>query len=147
MHAIILVLKLIFWIAKAWECGSFWEEALRQSYDLWLRWREREREREKARERERGQIQLTAFVNMWGGGVGWQGESDENESLPFGKLDSCPSSLSGIIKGGHQISSCSERHLFSCAYSQKLCMFQSPFWLYHFKKMSNVSWWTSLKCL
>lgn len=59
---------------KTCECGSFWEEALRQSYDLWLQWREREsqRKREQARERERGQIQLTAFVNMWGGVEGWE---------------------------------------------------------------------------
>lgn len=55
---------------KTWECGSFWEEALRQSYDLWLQWREREKERE--RKREGGQIQLTALVNMWGGVAGWE---------------------------------------------------------------------------
>lgn len=59
---------------KTCECGSFWEEALRQSCDLWLQWREREREKERAskRKRERGQIQLTAFVNMWGGVEGWE---------------------------------------------------------------------------
>lgn len=37
---------------KTCECGSSWEEALRQSYDLWLQWRESVREREISQEGE-----------------------------------------------------------------------------------------------
>lgn len=44
---------------------------------------------------------------MWRSEEGRQGEGDENESLTFGKLDSCLSTLNGIVKGGLTISNSS----------------------------------------
>lgn len=41
---------------------------------------------------------INSLCKEVGGGVGG-GESDENESLPFGKLDSCLSHQSGAVKG------------------------------------------------
>lgn len=69
-NTIILVLKLTFWIARPLNVDH--SERKHSGRVMTYDSNEGREPEERESNRERGQIQLTAFVNMWGGVEGWE---------------------------------------------------------------------------